>query len=100
HVPGVAARRGIEAGGRLVEEDQVGVADDPYRDVDASFLAAGEGADPRLAFFGQPDHLDRLVNRPRCRVEAREEGYRLPHREQRVELALLQDEADPIAPGA
>ena len=100
HVPGVAPGGRVEAGGRLVEEDQVGVADDPDRDVGAAFLAAGEGADAGVAFVAEADQLDRLVDRPRRLVEAGEEGDRLVHGPERVELALLQDQADAVAPGA
>jgi hypothetical protein len=63
HVPGLAARRRVEADGRLVEEDQVGVADDPDRDADAAFLAARERADPGAPFFRVEADLDRLVYR-------------------------------------
>ena len=67
HVPGVAAGGRVEAGGRLVEEDQVGVADDPDRDVGAAFLPAGEGADARVALLAEADQLDRLLDRARRR---------------------------------
>ena len=42
HLPGLAPRRGVEAGGRLVEEEQLGVADQGHADVEAALLAAGE----------------------------------------------------------
>ena len=71
HVPGLAPRGRVEAGRRLVEEDQVGVADDPDRDVGAAFLAAGERADPGVALVAEPDQLDRLVDRPRARRRSR-----------------------------
>jgi hypothetical protein len=70
HVPGVAAGGRVEAGGGLVEEDQVGVADDPDGDVGAAFLAAGEAADTGVALVAEADQLDRLLDRPRRRVEA------------------------------
>jgi hypothetical protein len=100
HLPGLAARGRVEAGGRLVEEDQVGVADDADGDVDAPLLAAGERADAGVALGAEAGQLDRLLDRSRRRVEGGEEGDRLAHRQQRVELALLQDEADALAPGA
>jgi len=99
HVPGVAAGGGVEAGGRLVEEDQVGVADDPDRDVGAAFLAAGEGADPCVPLVAEADQVDRLLDRPWSLVEAGEEVDRLADGPERVELALLEDEADAVAPG-
>ena len=45
HVPGLAAGRGVEARRRLVEEEQLGVADDPDADVEPPLLAARERAD-------------------------------------------------------
>src|SRR6185312_3178720 len=100
HVPSLTAGGRVEAGGRLVEEDQVGVADDPDRHVDPPFLTAGQGADASVALVAEADQLDRLRDRARCRVEAGEEGDRLAHGPERVELALLEDEADAVAPGA
>ena len=44
HVPGLAAGRGVEPGRRLVEEEQLGVADQGHPDVEPAQLAAGEGA--------------------------------------------------------
>ena len=41
-IPGLAASRRVEAGGRLVEEEQIGVADDAQADVEAALLAARE----------------------------------------------------------
>ena len=65
HVPGVAPGRRVEAGGRLVEEDQVGVADDPDRHVGPSLLAARERPDAGVALVAQADQLDRLLDRAR-----------------------------------
>ena len=51
-----------------------------------------------LALLGQADQLDRLLDRARRVVEGGEERDRLAHGQQRVELALLQDQADAVAP--
>jgi hypothetical protein len=59
--PCLAARGGIEAGGRLVEEEQLGVADERQRDIEAALLAARELADPLPGGVGQSDAPDRLV---------------------------------------
>ena len=53
HVPGVAAGCGVEAGGGLVEEDQLGVADDPDRDVDAAAAGRPRACRSRVALVGQ-----------------------------------------------
>src|SRR5690606_20486944 len=41
-LPELAPRLGVEARGRLVEEEQLGAPDDAEGDVDAALLAAGE----------------------------------------------------------
>ena len=45
-VPGVPTPGRVEAGRRLVEEQEVRVADDPQPDVEATLLATGEPLDP------------------------------------------------------
>ena len=48
----------------------------------------------------EPDQLDHLVDRPRRAVVAGVERERLAHGQVGVEPAALQDDADPLAPGA
>ena len=55
HLPGLAARRGVEAGGRLVEEEQLGVADQRQRHVEAALLAARERRGPGVRLLGEAD---------------------------------------------
>ena len=74
HVPGLAPRRGVEAGGRLVEEEQLGVADQRHADVEAALLAAGEPAGPVVRLALQPDQLDHLVDRAAGRCSSRRRG--------------------------
>ena len=69
--PGGAPRGGVEAGGRLVEEDQLGVADQRERDVQPAALAAGERGRPLAGAVGQAHERERLVHRPRGAVVAR-----------------------------
>ena len=47
-LPRLPTRGGVEAGGRLVEEDQLGVAADAEREVEPPALAAGERLDARV----------------------------------------------------
>ena len=49
----------IEAGGRLVEEQQLGVADQGAGDRQALLLAAGELADARVALLLQGERGER-----------------------------------------
>ena len=54
HLPGLAAGGGIEAGRRLVEEEQLGVADQRDADVEAALLAARERPARSSAFSARP----------------------------------------------
>ena len=64
HLPGGAARRGVEAGRGLVEEDELGVADQRERHIEPAPLAAGQPGAERvgLARSGRPGRWSR-----RCR---------------------------------
>ena len=97
HLPRRAARLRVEAGGRLVEEDEVGVADERDAEVEPPLLAARERLDPRARLLLEPDERDHLVDVPRRAVVAGEDRVRLAHGEVRPELGLLQDDADPLA---
>ena len=77
---------------------QVGVAHDPEGDVGPALLPAGQGADAGVSLVTEAGELDRLVDRPRRRVEAGEQRHGLAHRQVGVELALLQHQADPLPP--
>ena len=100
HVPGLAARRGVEAGGRLVEEEQLGVADQGEGDVEPPLLPARERRGPGVRLLGEADQLHRLVDVARGGVVAGVLLDGLPRRELRDQPGLLEDEADAVAPGA
>ncbi len=70
------ARRpdGVQPGGRLVEEQQLGLADDAQPDVEAALLAAGQRLDPGAGLLGQAHQLQHLVHRPGIGVVARVAG--------------------------
>ena len=72
HLPRLAPGRGVEAGRRLVEEEQLGIADQRQRDVEAALLAAGE-LEPSAssAFSVEADELDRLVDVARAAGSSR-----------------------------
>ena len=76
-VPELAPRLGVEAGGRLVEEEQLGAADDAERDVEPTALPAGEVEAAGPPLLGEPDRLDHLVDVARVRVVAGEVAHRL-----------------------
>ncbi len=98
HLPRAPARRRVEAGRRLVEEQQLGVADQGKRDVQPPLLTARHPQYTRFGLLRQPHLLDRLIDVPRPRVVPGEQLERLAHRELGVHPALLQDDADALAP--
>ncbi len=70
-----AARRaaGSKPGRGLVEEHEIGVADERDAEVESALLAAGERLHPRVPLLFQPDELDHLVDVARAGVVAGEE---------------------------
>ena len=60
HAPELASGRGVEAGRRLVEEEQLRIADQRDAHVEPAQLTAGEAARPRSGLRGKADVVDRL----------------------------------------
>ena len=56
---------GVEARGRLVEEDELRVPDERETEVEAAPLPAGEASHERVALLLEPDELDDLVRSAR-----------------------------------
>ncbi len=100
HVPELAPGGGVEAGRRLVEEEQLGVADQRHADVEPPLLAAGELARPLVGFPSRPTSAIDLLDRARVAEVAGVELERLAHGQVGIEAVRLQDDADPVAPGA
>jgi len=100
HVPGFAPGGRVESGGRLVQEEQFGVADQGDRDIEAPLQAAGELEHPVVAPVVEADQVDHLVHRPGVRVVTGVHPDRLGHGEVEVNPGGLQDDADPaLQPG-
>ncbi len=95
HLPCLVPRRGVEAGGRLVEEQQFWIADQRDRDVQPPLLAAGELVHADCALLFEADEADHIVDRPGTGIEGRIHGDRLAHREIPVDARRLQH--DPCA---
>ncbi len=55
----------VDAGGRLVEEEKIGLAGERAGDQHALLLAARKGADRVVAALGEPDDLERRRGSPR-----------------------------------
>src|SRR3954454_19520456 len=91
------SRGRVEARRRLVEEDELGVADERQREVQPPQLAAGERPRQRVLLAHQARDVDDLVDVARARVEAGPVGHRLPHADVAVHARGLEDDADPLA---
>ena len=67
-LPEVAAEHRVEADGRLVEDEQLRVAEQRGRERDARALAAGEARDDAVGVLVERDVVDRALRpRPRAR---------------------------------
>ena len=73
-LPCVPARVRVEPGGRLVEEQQIRVADQAQCQVQAALLAAGQVPDLLPLLPGQADQVDHLVDVPRAPGSSRRCG--------------------------
>ena len=96
--PEVAPRLGVEPGGRLVEEEQLGPADDAERDVEAAPLPARELRGAAVALLRQPDGLEDLVDVAGVPIDLRGAGDHLAHRQQVESLRALEHDAQPLPP--
>ena len=77
-VPGLPPRGRVEAGRRLVEEDELGVADEREGEIEPAQLTAGERAHPRVALLGQADEVDHLVGAAVARGSSPRRARRSP----------------------
>ena len=98
-LPDGVARLRVEPDGRLVEEEHLGVVQQPAGDLQPALHAAGEGAHERMAPVGQPDDVEHvldalLADAARDVVEHGVELQVLIGREPVVERGVLEDHAD------
>ena len=98
-VPEVPAAHRIDAGGRLIQEDDGRLMEDGASERQALLPAAGEGRCHGAAVFGKPRHPDHpllavLLLFRRDLVDAAEEIYVLLHRQVFVEGETLAHVAD------
>jgi hypothetical protein len=95
--PRAPAGARVEAGGGLVEEQHLGVADQAEREVEAPLLPARERAHARVALVGELDQLQQLVHGARALVPAAVHLEHLGHGELGLEPAGLQHDAEAVA---
>ena len=96
-LPRLAPRRGVEAGRRLVEEDQVGVADEREREVEPPLLAARERLGALVGRRLQPRQPDRVLDVARHAVEPGPVADGLAHGQVPVQARGLEHDPDPLA---
>jgi len=95
---GAAAAR-VQAGGRLVEEDDPGVADQGHRQVELALHATGVGGDQLARRLGQAEPLEQLLGPrpgpgPGQVVQVRHQHQVLPAGQQLVCRRVLAGDAD------
>ena len=95
--PAAPPRLGVEAGGRLVEEDQIRIARQGQGEVQAAPLAARQLTDLGVSHLGELHDVQQLAERARVRVVAAPGVDELGHPGLPREPALLQDHPGPLA---
>jgi hypothetical protein len=78
-LPGGAARRRVEASGRLVQEDELWVADKGEGEIEPAPLAGRQPGAERARLPGETYQGDSLVDIPRRAIEPGVQGQALPH---------------------
>ena len=96
-LPSAATGRRIEPRCGLVEEDQVGSADDAEPEIETALLAAGQRLDASICFLVEAHHSDDIAEIERRRVEAGLALQHLAHGEERLDRELLQHDAESLA---
>src|SRR2546426_5957820 len=95
--PQLPSRLRIQAGRRLIEEQQLGFADERARDGEALLLTARERHDARLALFLQLDEGEHFIDGVRLPVERSEQREDLADRQLVGELGFLELNAEALA---
>src|SRR5439155_14651272 len=93
-LPGRGARVGIHACRRLVEEDDLGPADERARERKPLYLAAGKAPHRRAGRVAQADGVEQDRRRLRVVVVRGEELQELQRLQPRIEPALLEHHSD------
>src|SRR5205809_3530415 len=96
-LPQLAARLRIEAGRRLIEEQQLGFAHERTGDREALLLPARKGHDARLAFLLELDEREHLVDGVRLAVKRPKQPEHFADGELIGELRLLQLDPEAFA---
>ena len=96
-IPELPSRLWVEAGRRLVEKDQIGIADDRAGERESLLLSAGQFADAPCALLIELDEGNDVVDGATAIVEAAKQTDRFFHRELVGELCFLKLNAESFA---
>src|SRR6266850_2505386 len=96
-LPELPPRLGIEARRRLIEEEEIGIADEGAGDGEALLLPARQVGHPGFSLLEEADLLHDLRRGPPFPVERPEQSDRLLHGQLVGELGLLERDADPLS---
>ena len=95
-LPGLPARRRVESGRRLIQEEQLGLADDAQRQVDATALTARQRLDSSVGLLLQSDDLNDPIDQNTPREHRGEQFYGLPNSELLVHPGRLENHTNPL----
>ena len=93
-LPDGAADAGVEAGGGLVDEHQLGAADQRHRQAEPLLLAAGEPAVRRAAAVAEAEPLDQQPDVERVGVQPGDVAQHLDRPDAAPRAAALEHHAD------
>src|SRR5213075_2526252 len=95
-LPDLTARLRIEPGRRLVEEEQLRIADDRAREREPLLLPSRKLADPTVALLVELDESDHFIDSAPACIEAAKEPHRFGDRQLLGELRLLKLNSEPF----
>ncbi len=87
----------IKTGRRLIEEEEIGIADERDAEVETAFLPTRERLHARVPLLLEAYELNHLVDVSGVLVVSGEKAVHLAHGQVRRELGLLEHDADPLA---
>ena len=96
-IPKLAASLRVEAGGRFIEKQKIGIANEGASESEALLLAAGKIADAGILFFFELDEGDGFIRAGALLKKATEQTKRFEHGQFFGKLRILQLNAEALA---
>ena len=95
HLPRLAPGGRVKPRRRLIEEQQVRIADQSDRHLQPPLQPTGETHDPLVPLLAEADDLDHLVDGSTAWIQARVHHHRLTNGQIRLDASRLEDDPDP-----